>query len=815
MTLEELFAELRDWPSDQRMSWSMASWLASLGTVSERPVTVPVPPPWFGRAVTDCVRWLAQHWPQHSAFTGVRTVERLGLVMLDHDDDYVLAMVCALGARHDGEVRISALRSDPELRETLWRVFEVEGGGEVSLTNVDKYSGPGAGWDETFRVLVADGTLPRDRVLAECLRALGRDFSAYRVAWFARLYASLAPTTDEIAGAQRALRGLLRSPIPATVAFAMRYLTTVDKAGRLDDEEFLAHCPPALAIPAKTTPIAAVDLAARVAARRPDLAPAAAEAVGHGLEHPHRDVQSRALAVLRRLDAPSIVLPRLDLLEPSVRRDAAEWVGAPPPEAFTPSIVEPTVSTVERSVAERAAALVAGDTDPWQLELLLAELAAGPVDLATLRKPAKKVVANPRHWQALQRNVAVLVLAAAGDRGGELDVLGHLLAARLAEVLDILTGKRAPGALLATPTDPAGWLDPRVFVARLTALPEPPPHHDLVAALLRLSADGRAEALAAAGSVPGSAGDVARYALGGPASDPSAGSAALWVAAARARAPLDDDQVLIQAGLDSAGQGRAATYELRLDPETHRYEARGRFHTVTWWRPSLLVHPAGAVEYADQPTVVGAREPMVGASDFGAAWLPWAAQIWPHDAEPFFARTIDELVDASSTYPEVTYSTSAILDALLTHPGRLGPMAAAALALGLSAHQVEHRTRAVDAFATLVPAGRLPPTLLADAMVNVSGHCTATRWAAALRDAAGAGEPAARSVVEVLALLLPRLPHAHPGLHALLSALREESLRLGTLDPSPELRSWLSDFRGGSQGAKSAKALLAELGSAR
>jgi hypothetical protein len=763
---------------------------------------------------------MAERWMQWNAFAGVRTVERLGLVSLDHDDTYVLAMVSGLGDRRDRQVRIAALRGDAELRETLlWRVFEVEGGGEVSLANVDKFSHPDAGWGETFRVLVADGTLPRDRVLTSCLRALGRDFSAYRVAWFARTYTSLQPTADELAAAQGLIRGLLRASIPATVSFAMRYLTIVDKAGSLEDEEYVAQCASAMAVPAKTASIGAIDLAAKVAGRRPDLAQVVAEAVAHGLEHPHRDVQSRALAVLRRLDARAATASRVDLLEPSVRRVAAEWLGRAPtiqaatrqasPAASSPPLVSQTA--VDRTTAERAAALLAGGTDPWEIELLLASLAtvASPADeLGALRKQARKVFMNPRHAWALRRSVAAVVLAVVGDEDAELDVSGHLLAGRLAEVMGILAGRRRPGVLLATPTDHAGWLDPQVFVARLASLETPPAHHDLVAALLRLSTDGRDRALAAAETLPGEPGAAARYALGGPSSHVRTPS--VWVAAARTRAPFDDDPRLIKAGLDGAGQGRAATYGLKLVPKVHRYEERGHTRTVTWWSPSLLVHPAGAMESSDQPTVVAPRE-LIGESELSSDWIPWAAQIWPHDGETFFALSVADVLIASSTYPEVTYRTAAVLDALLTHPGRLGPMAASVLAAGLSARDVEYRTRAADAFVALMPTARMPAALLADAMTNLAGHCTATRWAATLRDAANASDDAARSVVDLLALLLPQLPHDHPGLHALVATLHEESIRVGSTPSHGALRSWLAGLSGGSKGVKAAKALLVEM----
>jgi hypothetical protein len=63
------------------------------------------PPSWFGRAVTDYVRWLSQHWTQSEGFTVIRELERLGLCTLLNNEDYVLAMVSALGDCRDPEPR--------------------------------------------------------------------------------------------------------------------------------------------------------------------------------------------------------------------------------------------------------------------------------------------------------------------------------------------------------------------------------------------------------------------------------------------------------------------------------------------------------------------------------------------------------------------------------------------------------------------------------------------------------------------------------------------------------------------------------------
>jgi hypothetical protein len=224
-------------------------------------------------------------------------------------------------------------------------------------------------------------------------------------------------------------------------------------------------------------------------------------------------------------------------------------------------------------------------------------------------------------------------------------------------------------------------------------------------------------------NLPGEAGAAMRCGLSGPTGDVR--TRPWWIAAARARSPFDDDQFLLDAGLRGAGQGNAATFDLRLAPKVHTYEDNGRTRGVTWWDPTLVVHPLPAVEFADRPTVVSSSTP------YGDGWLPWMASIWPHDGETFFAQIYKSVHYASSRYPEVDYGTRPPLEALLTHPRRLGFLAATVLGAGLSTKDIQNRTISAEAFAAVVP-NRIPVALLADAMHNQAGHCTATRWSGAL-----------------------------------------------------------------------------------
>jgi hypothetical protein len=763
-SVDEIVAALADIPAADRLGWRFADELSRLDE-PVRPPRQPVPD-WFARGVERAVGWLSTTWPQRPLFRPIRALDRAKVVPLAHDDTYILAMVSALGDRGGADHLLDAIREDDELRDDLlWRVFEVEGGGEVSLTNVDRFSRPGNGWSDAFRTLVADGTLPRDRVLTSCLAALGRDFSTYRAGFFSRLFDSLAPTGDEVTAARPRLLRLLSSTVPATVAFAVRHLATIER----DDEAFLDACPPALVVPAKNTPLAVLRMVRAAAEHHPGQA---AEVAATALEHRHRDVQTAALTLLRDLGAGDLVAARLDLLEPSVAARAAAWFGVTRAGEQPPPAEIPESEPLDRTAGERAAALLAGDTDPGEIERFLAEVAAGRA-AEELAKPARRAL---RYQGELRHVVAALLL-------NEQPRLPRtaFLAARIREI-QALTG---PRTLLATPTDPSGWLDPAEFARRLCGGPAPL-RHDLIAALLRLHPDGRPDALRAARDLPGDTGAAIRYALGGA---PAAiGDKALWVAAARTRAPLDDDPHLIAAGLTGAGRGHAARLTLRLTSDSWTYQDRTGNHTVVAWKPHVDVEPR-TTRSAAEPTVPGA------SADF----VRWQAQTWPHDAESFFAPEMEQAMFAA--YGECDGRTPDRVDALLAHPGRLGPIAAAVLAAALTAQDASCRIRAAEALVALVPR-RIPVPVLADAMALLAGHATATRWAGALRNTDDPG-----TVIAVLDALLPRLPHDHPGLHALLTATLEESVRINAV-PSEALRRWLSGLSGSSKAARTARDLL-------
>ena len=126
-------------------------------------------PPWL----TEFAAWSLERNPM--IWPSVRALERAGLCRRPDTDHYVLGMIVYGPSRHGPPVR-EVLLNDPELLEhAVWRVFEVEGSGELSLAARDKYCRAELTWETGLVALAADGVLPRGRLLDASLDALERD----------------------------------------------------------------------------------------------------------------------------------------------------------------------------------------------------------------------------------------------------------------------------------------------------------------------------------------------------------------------------------------------------------------------------------------------------------------------------------------------------------------------------------------------------------------------------------------------------------------------------------------------------------------
>lgn len=740
----------------------------------------------------DEVRRLASSWAHQPNFLPIRLGELFGGLAVEHTDDYVLAFIAGLGASEAPEIRAFMLRNDHDLREELfWRIFEIEGGGEVSLANVDKYSNKVGSWQDTVLALTADGTLDRARVLHSCLEALNRDFSSYRAGWFSRVYSALAPTPAEAAADQDLLRLTLASPVTASTSLAVKSLAAVHKAGLLDADAFVEACRPVLtgAKGAAAATLRILSALAKDAVADPG---AVAEVIALGAGNAHADVQRAAVTALVRLGREDIARRDRDLLAPGV---AAELLpGAPAPAAVVPvqdlarPAAEPVRPWSDDDALERYALLLEDQSDAIELELALAWLAtastAGAV-LAPLVKRARKrrevgsayVPASELLLAAVSPDHAFMEQEYWRDEWGTSFADGRVsvmrgdtrpfptaeerssipsFIRRLREVAAVVQGREPSRPLLATPTDSHGWVDRDVFVDRIRAAERSglvPLPADLSQAVLRLAPGVREDVLVTFGL----------------------------------RAPVVTDSIRIE------WQGT----------ESDSRKPSGAPMWV-WWRPAIFADEATARSVEHPALIPSVPRPVHLDTETSALETAAVALSSPPSTLPLVAVGISPLAAAMDEATPV--GEEAVLDALSWHPGLWTPETVQLVALGMAAKRPEMRARAVELLVAAVP-DRISAEDAAAGFAACAPACVLTRWSASMSDAASL---AAGPVVDVLTALLPLLDRRARGVGSLLTVLLDESIRLGRASSDPALRAWLSGFTGASAAARCARALLGD-----
>jgi Family of unknown function (DUF6493) len=713
------------------------------------------------------LRSLAETWRQSPDFVRIRLSELFGGLEVPHTDDYVLAMVGHLGGRHDQEVRLHMLRHDDELRDdTFWRMFEIEGSGQISLTNIDKFSRAELNWHNTVILLANEGTINRTRLLRSCLAALNRDFSAYRASWFSQMYDALAPTAIEAVPDQDLLRQCLGSIVTATVSLGAKHLLVIQKQGLLGAAEFVDACAPALA-GSKVAATGVLRMLAAIAAENPAAADAIVDAAAYGLAHPHADVQRAAVRILLKLGREDLARASRSALAPAV---AAELL---PEETPSPFVVEATASSVVDGMAtasepvhpwsdddarERFAALLEFGTSAIELELALAWLAItenATATLAPLAKRARRIQSDDgRFW------IAALALVAADP---ETPYLPSLLAeeqksvlpslvTRLREVASIVQGRAPRRRLLATPTDILGWIDPDVLLERFDRGHSPLPV-DLTQAILRVRSADRDRV----------------------------------TTAFSARAPVITQAITIKWHSRASAQLRPNGSPMWV-----------------WWKPEIVADSAIEPSPTQPALIPSSGEGLSserGWREMSGLVAGALSLVNPSSPLSLVATAVPVMHHVMS---EVNHAASPILSGLASHPGAWTLETAQVVALGMAAHDAGLRTQSVELFATAIPS-RISAAHAAVGFAACQPAVALNRWTSSFSDAATIAPTA---VIDLLTHLLPKLAHDTRGVGALLGVLVDEGLRHHQAVTDPDLRDWLEAFAGSAGAARAAKAAL-------
>jgi hypothetical protein len=371
---------------------------------------------------------------------------------------------------------------------------------------------------------------------------------------------------------------------------------------------------------------------------------------------------------------------------------------------------------------------------------------------------------------------------------------------------------REAAPLQSAPTHERGLIDPRMLVERLkvwSTLPYRSDRLDGALALLRLAPDraSRVEALQMAAEVEGPFAGPLRHALGGEGEIVGL-DARLWVAAARARSPNQDDP-----GVEARHPG--------LGPDTGRVArcslAPGPHPIRDWigWSTSRVIvcDPPLPLNYGphDLPTLLlhQKRAPYV-ADD-----IRWMATIWPLGQDSFFAAGAERLL-ASEWSPMNARDLRPFLEMLIEPDVPLRTIARLLLAGSLASNLTVLQGLAVDALVASIDDGRIDGKLLGEAIHRVLADelVKTNRLTKALSEAARVSVLHNYVIAEAVQRALPALAAPPRDLHLLLELLNEVLCETGERLAESEIESFLRGLKVSGKTAKLARDLLALTGGA-
>ena len=802
-TLDECtdFWRLHLWVRQHPGQWSLEQVYARMVELNEGPPT--------DDDLAMSAR-LSDPWLKGIGF--LRLAELNGDLTLDHDEQYLTALIGL-----EPGLQLPLMRADRELREELvWGMLRQEGNRGVSLSASDRSATMGSertpGWSRTLATSIDEGLIERDRLLDALLDMLAADLPSGRAGWYSRTLRMLSMTLDEAEARQGALCALMSAPVGATVTVAVRQLSALSKAGRLDLELFARSCEGAL-MGSKANALAALTI---LRGGLEALSPGGLEPLlAIALSFPHAQVQALAIelasdalrsglldsAALGRLlsdaELDPLVVATLDLLDPGhAATDQAdpgpvpeEGSGGQAPAAFLPPPreVADLVPMSADDVSGRVGVLAQGAEMGLEYEALLAFLASPeftPDALEPLRPLVRRLTGGvPGPQQMLGVFLRLALDGGAAEASDPLEsarewfgienVPTHV-SQRIREVTELLArGQRY--RLLATPTDDRGAVNPLVLVRRALDNGDAPLlPADLSQALLRV--------------------DVKH---------PDCAAALALVEEREAELPA---AARIRLALEGAVRKRAESY---LSSLSVTWEGRPAYEPRSG-KPKVARD--GSPVYAFfTPRIVGLQTGATGAElsvlaqvTGGAGNYSFHRYTYPASARHFAVC----LLASRWNFLDSSGLTADCYRALCEHGGRWDSLSAQLLGQAMGEREVESRALGVETLASLVARGDLAFDEAVAGLRGVEQTVKLNRWAQAFEDL---GDIDPRLALDLALTLLPGLERGRTGIGQLLGVVTAQYSRACEQGWAPplgeELIGWLGLFRGSSQAAKYARTL--------
>ncbi|MFO0977276.1 MAG: DUF6493 family protein [Planctomycetaceae bacterium] len=769
-------------------------------------------PDWTG----DYVEALLNGTYYWGAWNLVRSLIRERLIPKPDHPHYYLGMLEALGGRFAEGSLLEKLEAEPDLIDDIWKLFEHDGGGEVSLANVDRFTQKSS-WSKTMIELMKKKKLPRAKLLDCTVAALERDFNHYRAKWFFTFFDMLEPTPKEMAGFASRIIGLLNNTAPNVVTWAFEKVQTLAKLDSVDSAEVIRSMEPVLRSRNKGIVLDVLKLIRELAVDA-NTKSAAAAIVPVALQHEKPDVQNKALDLLSSLgpldaDVQRSLRDVIPGLAASVRKRAESMCTTPeaagsekkqvaskakagPGKTVTASLSvldaglkqKFAIDQLEQNLKKGVFEIPAAEFEGMDLlRLNVAEPVSPIANVEELIDECLKIIEDgslivdiERCLDGIARLCSVLpedfdALAAPllkrvrqKIRKDQIPFAGYDPAADLCGVIyalctGIVLNSRPEGSrndlykldldgepvtfwrrerrsaanvfsqlchevaervvrresqqLLSTPTHRGGWISAAALADRIRLLADDEPgQNDVILAMLRLAPDHRSKAMKA---LPKKAEwqEAVRYACG--ADDVKIGkTAALWVAAAAARSPLEPQPKvakLLKEELPDAG--RPAEYQLNI--------VRKKPGQYTFFYLRLKSNPP-APRKCDEglPTVllhsarITGRDDYYEVGDFAGnteGTVRWSATIWPLERESYFAGAVEGVLN-NLDWHEAQWHNKSMLDPLFDPGTPLKNNGLLLLVGTLAAKEPGESGLAVDAAIQSIEDGRLGSSNLGRAL---------------------------------------------------------------------------------------------------
>lgn len=745
---------------------------------------------------------LSDPWLKGIGF--LRLAELSGDLSLDHDESYLTALIGL-----EPGLQLPLMRADRELREELvWGMLRQEGNRGVSLSASDRSATMGSestpGWSRTLAASIDEGLIERDRLLDALLDMLAADLPSGRAGWYSRTLRMLSMTLDEAEARQGALCALMSAPVGATVTVAVRQLSALSKAGRLDLELFARSCEGAL-MGSKANALAALTI---LRGGLEALSPGGLEPLlAIALSFPHAQVQGLAIelasdalrsglldsAAVGRLlsdaELDPLVVATLDLLDPGHTATDQADPGLVPetrdePGSFLPPPreVADLVPMSADDVSGRVGVLAQGAEMGLEYEALLAFLASPEFDpsaLESLRPLVRRLTGGvPGPQQMLGVFLRLALDGGASEASDPLEsarewfgienVPTHV-SQRIREVTELLArGQRY--CLLATPTDDRGAVNPLALVHRALDNGDAPPlPADLSQALLRVDVE-HPDCAAALALVEDREAELP--------------------AAARIRLALEG---AVRKRAESYLSSLAVTWEGRpaYEPRSGKPKvARDGSPVYAFFTPRIVGLQTGAT---------GAELSVLAQVTGGAGNYSFHRYTYPASVRHFAVC----LLASRWNFLDSSGLTADCYRALCEHGGRWDLLSAQLLGQAMGEREVESRALGVETLASLVARGDLAFDEAVAGLRGVEQTVKLNRWAQAFEDL---GDVDPRLALDLALALLPGLERGRTGIGQLLGVVTAQYSRACEQGWAPslgeELIGWLGLFRGSSQAAK-------------